>query len=168
MSARPDTFKMTFSKFEFFRAWVYQGLRSLVRLILDLRGACLLRSYERVAVYQIRECWRWMSIETRRKSVVTQLSNVCSTYNTSEMFGYRSSRRVSNLKWTYDRKMICRIRTKQDNESWRTQTSPLSPYLHLHILNVLWNNLILLPSSEIRVHKYHTFYSVTPNGISIW
>jgi len=48
MSTRPDTFKMTFSKFKFFRAIVYQGLRGLVQVILDLRGACLLRSCERV------------------------------------------------------------------------------------------------------------------------
>jgi len=37
-----------------------------------------------------------MGIETRRKNVMTEFSNVYSTYSTSEMFGYRSSRRVSN------------------------------------------------------------------------
>jgi len=29
--------------------------------------------------------------ETRRKNVMTEFSNVYSTYSTSEMFGYRSS-----------------------------------------------------------------------------
>jgi len=39
--------KMQFGKFNFFSAWVYQRLRGLVRMILDLREACLLRSWER-------------------------------------------------------------------------------------------------------------------------
>jgi len=52
MSARPDAFKMTFSKFEFVYFLSKQGLRDLVRMILDLRGACLLSSWERVELLQ--------------------------------------------------------------------------------------------------------------------
>jgi len=36
--------------------------------------------------------------DTTRKNVMTEFSNVYSTYSTNEMFGYRSSRRVSNLQ----------------------------------------------------------------------
>jgi len=46
-----------------------------------------------------------MSNEMRRKNVMTEFSNVDSTYSTSEMFGYyMSSRRVSNIQLTYDGK----------------------------------------------------------------
>jgi len=38
-----------------------------------------------------------MDNETRRKNIITYFNNVYSTYSTSEMFGYRSSRGVSNL-----------------------------------------------------------------------
>jgi len=50
-----------------------------------------------IAVHKIRECWRWMSNETRRKNVRTEFSNVYSTYSMSEIFGNKSSRRVSSL-----------------------------------------------------------------------
>jgi len=86
----------------FFRAWVYQGIQGIIRVISDLRGACLLRSvmWEGwiIAVHKIRECRRRMGNETRRKNVMTEFSNVYSTYSTSVVFGYRSSRRVSNLQ----------------------------------------------------------------------
>ena len=41
---RPDTFKMTLRKFEFFRRGENQGFGDFVRKILDFRGACLSRS----------------------------------------------------------------------------------------------------------------------------
>jgi len=69
-----------------------------------------------IAVHKIRERWRRMSNETRRKNVMTEFSNVYSTYSTSEIFYYKSSRRVSNLQWTHDRKMICRW-NRQSNDS---------------------------------------------------
>jgi len=71
-----------------------------------------------IAVHKIRECWRRMVNDTRRKNVMTEFSNVYSTYSMSEMFGYRSSRRVSNLQWTYDRKMIWRW-NRQRNDGRR-------------------------------------------------
>jgi len=42
-----------------------------------------------IAVHKIRECRRRMRNETRRKNVMTEISNVYSTYNTLVIGGYQ-------------------------------------------------------------------------------
>jgi hypothetical protein len=109
--ARPDPFKTTLRKFEFFqkrrepRAWRFCAKNLGLEWCMFVEK---LRQSRVIAINKIRKSRRRMSNETRRKNVTTEFRCIDRCDSTSEAVGYRSARRRSDVERTNDWKMVCR------------------------------------------------------------